>query len=162
GRSDRHRRWVPEKLGPGRQIVSQDSPSGVSRFGGQAGTQVSDLTPTPPQNHGSRAGSTTHILPAEYARPGVRSSASAGRYRMAGSGSVPRHRLPGDMRCRATRSKAAVAWVDSPLALDPLADWLVTLEEPGDAANSPAWTVADSLGRVAMPTLVQCAPSAES
>src|SRR5450755_3298231 len=31
GRSDRQRRWVPENLGPGRQIVSQDSPSGVSR-----------------------------------------------------------------------------------------------------------------------------------
>src|SRR5206468_3674285 len=45
------------------QIVSQDNPSGVSRFGGQAGTQAPDPTPTPPQNHGSRAGSTTHILP---------------------------------------------------------------------------------------------------
>src|ERR1700728_2703024 len=73
---------------------------------------------------------------------------------------VPRHRLPGGTRCRATRAKAAGAWGDSPLALDPLADWLVTLEEPGDAANSPAWTVAASLGRVAMPTQVQCTPSA--
>jgi len=27
-----------QNLGPGRQIVSQDSPSGVSRIGGQAGT----------------------------------------------------------------------------------------------------------------------------
>src|ERR1019366_8293325 len=52
---------------------------------------------------------------------------------------VPRHRLPGGRRWRASRSKAAVPWVDSPLALDPLADWLGTLEEPGDAANSPAW-----------------------
>ena len=66
GRSDRQRRWVPENLGPGRQIVSQDSPSGVSRIGGQAGTQAPDPTPTPPQNHGSRAGSTVHTLPAEY------------------------------------------------------------------------------------------------
>ena len=57
---------VPGRLlGPGRQIVSQDNPSGVSRFGGQAGTQASDLTPAPGQNHGSRAGSTTHSLPAE-------------------------------------------------------------------------------------------------
>ena len=90
GRSDRQRRWVPEKPGARPAGRYQDSPSGVGRFGGQAGTQVSDLTPTPPQNHGSRAGSTTHILPAEYARPGVRSSASAGRYRMAGSGSRAR------------------------------------------------------------------------
>src|SRR6266496_894546 len=64
GRSDRQRRWVPENLGPGRQIVSQDNPSGVSRIGGQAGTQAPDPTPAPPQNRGSRAGSTTHTLPA--------------------------------------------------------------------------------------------------
>ena len=57
-----------KNLGPGRQIVSQDSPSGVSRFGGQAGTQASDLTPAPGQNHGSRAGSTTHSLPADSGR----------------------------------------------------------------------------------------------
>src|SRR5713226_576906 len=47
-----------KNLGPGRQIVSQDSPSGVSRIGGQAGTQASDPTPAPPRNQGSRAGST--------------------------------------------------------------------------------------------------------
>jgi hypothetical protein len=66
GRSDRQRRRVPENLGPGRQIVSQDSPSGVSRIGGQAGTQAPDPTPAPSPNHGSRAGSTIHSLPAEY------------------------------------------------------------------------------------------------
>src|SRR6516164_8427627 len=44
-------------LGPGRQIVSQDSPNGVSRIGGQAGTQAPDPTSTSPQKHGSRAGS---------------------------------------------------------------------------------------------------------
>src|SRR2546430_17438997 len=55
------------KLGPGRQIVSKTTRYGVSRFGGQAGTQVSDATPPPAQNRGSRAGSTTHILPADYA-----------------------------------------------------------------------------------------------
>jgi hypothetical protein len=68
GRSGRHRRWVPEKLGPGRQIVSKTTRCGVSRFGGQAGTQVSDATPPPTQNRGSRAGSTTHILPADSER----------------------------------------------------------------------------------------------
>ena len=67
GRSGRHRRWVPEKLGPGRQIVSKTTRCGVSRFGGQAGTQVPDATPPPTQNRGSRAGSTTHILPADSA-----------------------------------------------------------------------------------------------
>ena len=36
-------------LGPGRQIVSQDSPDGVSRIGGQAGTQAPDPTPVPGQ-----------------------------------------------------------------------------------------------------------------
>ena len=65
GRSGRHRRWVPE---PGARptIVSQDSPDGVSRLGGQAGTQAPDPTPVSRQNRGSRAGSTIHSLPAEY------------------------------------------------------------------------------------------------
>src|SRR5205823_8356065 len=53
------------KLGPGRQIVSKTARCGVSRFGGQAGTQVSDATPPPSENRGSRAGSTTHTLPAD-------------------------------------------------------------------------------------------------
>src|SRR5512132_4329920 len=56
------------KLGPGRQIVSQDNPSGVSRFGGQAGAQAPDATRPSPQDQGSRAGSTTHTLPAESER----------------------------------------------------------------------------------------------
>ena len=47
-----------QKLGPGRQIVSQDSPGGVSRFGGQAGTQDPDPTPASGQTTVSRAGST--------------------------------------------------------------------------------------------------------
>jgi hypothetical protein len=56
GRSDRQRRWVPKNLGPGRQVVSQDSPDSVSRTGSQAGTQAPDPTPVPSQNRGSRAG----------------------------------------------------------------------------------------------------------
>ena len=74
GRSDRQRRWVPEKPGARPASRSQDSPSGAGRFGGQAGTQAPDATPAPAQNHGSRAGSrqagpgsTIHILPAESA-----------------------------------------------------------------------------------------------
>ena len=55
-------------LGPGRQIVSQDSPYGVSRIGGQAGTQAPDATPLFSQDQGSRAGSTIHSLPAESER----------------------------------------------------------------------------------------------
>ena len=66
GRSGRRRRWVPQNLGPGRQIDSQDSRS-VSRFAGQAGPRPGP-TPRPPQNHGSRAGGTKPILPASCAR----------------------------------------------------------------------------------------------
>src|SRR6266849_6100004 len=51
---------------PAGQIVSRTARGGVSRFGGQAGTQAPDPTPAPPQNRGSRAGSLTHILPAGY------------------------------------------------------------------------------------------------
>ena len=79
-------------LGPGRQIVSQDSPSGVSRFGGQAGTQAPDPTPVPHQNRGSRAGSTIHIFPADYSRlmrvPSVRLASR----RSTGSGVLPHSR----------------------------------------------------------------------
>src|ERR1022692_2971944 len=64
GRSGRHCRWVPE-TGARPTDRSQDSPNGVGRFGGQAGTQAPDPTPVPGQNHGSRAGTTIHILPAE-------------------------------------------------------------------------------------------------
>jgi hypothetical protein len=40
-RPGRHRRWVREKtLGPGRRIDSRIAREGVSRFGGQAGTQA--------------------------------------------------------------------------------------------------------------------------
>ncbi len=78
-------------LGPGRQIVSQDSPSGVSRIGGQAGTQASDPTPAPPQNRASRAGSTIHSLPAEYMLP-VHGGFVPGKWhRMASSGGVLVH-----------------------------------------------------------------------
>src|SRR5258707_7207774 len=56
------------KPGPGRQIVSQDNPSGISRFGGQAGTQAPDPNAPSSQSHGGRAGSITHILPADSAR----------------------------------------------------------------------------------------------
>src|SRR6516162_3767306 len=43
--------WL--NLGPGRQIVLQDSPDGVSRLGGQAGTQAPALTPVSSQNRGA-------------------------------------------------------------------------------------------------------------
>src|SRR6266702_2152848 len=47
---------------------------GVSRIEGQAGTQAPDPTPAPPQNRGSRAGSTIHSLPAEYFRSSRRTT----------------------------------------------------------------------------------------
>ena len=42
-----HAQRVRGGTGDGRQIVSQDSPYGVSRIGGQAGTQAPDPTPVP-------------------------------------------------------------------------------------------------------------------
>ena len=52
------------KPGPGRQIVSQDSQSSVSRIAGQAGTQVTDPTPPQSQTPGRRAGApSTSSLP---------------------------------------------------------------------------------------------------
>src|SRR5262245_38630499 len=54
-----------KNLGPGRQIVSQDSPDGVSRLGGQAGTQAPTLRPHHRETTEAGPGSTTHILPAD-------------------------------------------------------------------------------------------------
>ena len=45
----------PGTLDPGRQIVSQDNPNGVSRIGGQAGTQR-PLTLRPRQDKAGEAG----------------------------------------------------------------------------------------------------------
>ena len=42
-----------------------------------------------------------------------------------------------------------------PAELDPLTDCDVECEELGDAANSPAWTVAGSPARRTAPTVVQ-------
>src|SRR6266581_8294080 len=92
-----HRTWEPRPLAQARQIRpaapvgarswarptdrSQDSPSGIGRFGGQAGTQASDPTPVPGQNLGSRAGSTIHILPADYEQLVTASVAQVGARR---------------------------------------------------------------------------------
>ena len=52
------------KRDPGRQTDIRTAQSGVSRIGGQTGTQP-DPTPAPTKTHGSRAGSSIRILPAE-------------------------------------------------------------------------------------------------
>ena len=53
---------------PADRSIRRTDPNGVSRLGGQAGTQAPDPTPPPSQSQGSRAGSTTHTLPADYLR----------------------------------------------------------------------------------------------
>jgi hypothetical protein len=87
--SDRQRRWVPQKPGtrPTNCFAGQPE-DGVSRFGGQAGTQAPDPMLTPPRNRGSRAGSTTLTLPADYALPVDGEFAAAERHRTASSGAV--------------------------------------------------------------------------
>ncbi len=118
GRSDRQRRWVPENLGPGRQIVSQDSPSGVSRIGGQAGTQAPDPTPVLSQDRGSRAGSTIHSLPVDSAAQ-ARQVAGAVRYPPAGYRSAGGVLAAEDPFCLVmAESAGAVADLDAALAVD--------------------------------------------
>jgi len=71
GRSGRHRWRVPEKTwGPAGRSIRRTARTGVSRFAGQAGTQAPDPTPLLSRDRGSRAGSTTHTLPADYERSG--------------------------------------------------------------------------------------------
>jgi len=87
-------------LAPGRQIVSQDSPDGVSRIGGQAGTQAPDPTPVPGQNRGSRAGSTIHSLPAEYLRLFALKRQRCLEHRSARFGALEPAIVPGVLKCR--------------------------------------------------------------
>jgi len=54
--------------GPAGRSIARQPRGGVSRIGGQAGTQAPDPTPVPGQDRGSRAGSTIHTLPAESVR----------------------------------------------------------------------------------------------
>jgi hypothetical protein len=65
GRSDRQRRQVPGIWGPADRSSRRTARSGVSRIGGQAGTQCPDPSPPPNHHRGSRARSTTHTLPAD-------------------------------------------------------------------------------------------------
>jgi hypothetical protein len=63
---------------------------GVSRIGGQAGTQAPDPTRPSPQDRGSRAGSTIHILPADYGPLTIARMVQPGALISAGSGMPPR------------------------------------------------------------------------
>src|SRR5260370_40704620 len=74
------------KPGPGRQIVSQDNASASAESKVRPGPRPLNPTPALPQNRGSRAGSTIHSLPAEYALPVDAGSVMSERYRTPGSG----------------------------------------------------------------------------
>ena len=73
-------------LGPGRQMVSQDSPDGVSRIGGQAGTQAPDPTPVSSQNREAGPEALIHSLPAEYVLVVDGELAASEEHRTASSG----------------------------------------------------------------------------
>jgi len=61
--------WSRRSLwGPAGRSSRRTSPDGVSRLGGQAGTQAPDPTPVSSQNQESRAGSAIRTLPADSAR----------------------------------------------------------------------------------------------
>src|SRR5882724_9008181 len=69
GRSDRHRRWVPQKPGtrPTDRFAGQpDTASADSEV--RPGPRAPDLTPPPDHRRGSHARSTIHTLPADSAR----------------------------------------------------------------------------------------------
>src|SRR5580693_9092097 len=72
---------------------------------------------------------------------------------------VPVHAASGQPPARLTWSKAAVAMLDPPVTLRPAPD---ACQYGGDVANRPPCIVDGSPVKVAVPTLVQCVPSAES
>ena len=71
--------------------------------------------------------------------------------------SVPVQLASGQLPARPTRLKTPVASVGPPVP-----DCPAVCQYEGEVANIPACTVAGSPGRVTVPTLVQCVPSAES
>ena len=78
-----------------------------------------------------------------------------------GSICCPAQARPGPAPARLTWSNEAVAWLGLSCADCPPKDWDVIVCA-GEAANSPACTVPGSPARWAVPTRVQCVPSAES
>jgi hypothetical protein len=60
GPPDRHAGGCLKNWDPGRQIDRRTAPSGVSRIGGQTGTQDPDLTPQPPRKPGRQGRSRKH------------------------------------------------------------------------------------------------------
>src|ERR1700722_3604431 len=62
------RRWVPENLGPADESLAGQPRKGRQPIRRSGRTQAPDPTSAPPQNRASRAGSSTHILPAESER----------------------------------------------------------------------------------------------
>src|SRR5258707_7905429 len=108
--------------GPGRQIVSQDNPIGVSRFGGQAGTQAPDPNAPSSQSQGGRAGSITYILPAESARLRLWICCSDSRSRLVSYVRAPRRR---HQQLRRHQSLASVHYL-SPLWVDCISSTRVT------------------------------------
>src|SRR5207244_1327060 len=73
---------------PAGRSIRRPNPNGVSRLRGQAGTQAPDPTPPPSQSQGSRAGSTTHTLPADSAPSVADISITPEVHRMLSSGGV--------------------------------------------------------------------------
>jgi hypothetical protein len=100
---------------------------------------------------------TVNPPPARSNRPRCSGVALAGPPR-----SSPVHARLGQVPCRVRWSKAAVARVGPPAAPARPSDWLVGWAYWGEVANSPACTVAGSPARLAVPTLVQWVPSADS
>jgi len=70
---------------PAGRSIRRTARTGVSRFAGQAGTQAPDPTPLLSQDRGSRAGSTTHTLPADSVRTMISCSWRTGAYRSSSS-----------------------------------------------------------------------------
>ena len=86
--------------------------------------------PAPPQNHGSRAGSSTHILPAEYAPVTHRNAGVAGGAQINQSGPSPsgsdisRHPRRTAAVCALLQTRADYAALREPFYLSKLIEYL--------------------------------------
>jgi hypothetical protein len=110
--------------------------------------------PAPPATAGAMSPLPVTVnVPAPVLKPSV----PAGRPSFPPPTFRPTHAPP--CQVRPTWSKTPVAALGPPLMLASLAE---VCRYGGDVANKPTWAVAGRPVRVAVPTRVQCVPSAES
>src|SRR5712691_11522547 len=106
GRSDRQRRWVPENLGPGRQVVIKTARAASADSEVRPGPRPPTLRPQQRKPTEAGPGALPHILPADLVRGGSRAAARVVSRRSSAYGYL---RCRGCLRLRTRRSGQVIS-----------------------------------------------------